>query len=142
MATCTRDKTLRPYINAGMLVVRPEQGFMQAWMQSFRSAYQHEDFQPLLQDQRNAIFLHQAVVSGMMMHRYAQDEFEVLPEAVNYPLHLHDEYPVEHRPKTLNQLITCRYENFDELGKGMKKILVEDPLDKWIEARINKPKVS
>jgi hypothetical protein len=135
MTTCTRDKLLRPYINAGMLVTRPENGFMQAWMESFSSAYQHEDFLPLVENRRHAIFLHQAILSAVMMNRYTQTDLQELPEEVNYPLHLHNEYPPEHRPASLNRLITCRYESIKVLRKGLDKINVEPPLDTWLTAR-------
>jgi hypothetical protein len=132
MSTCTRDKVLRPYINAGMLVVRPENGFMAAWKDSFRSAYQSSGFQPLIENQRNAIFLHQAILSGMLLNRYSPSDLQELPEAVNYPLHLHHEYPPQHRPTRLNDLITCRYESLKELREGMDQIGVEEPLHGWL----------
>jgi hypothetical protein len=136
METCTRDKVVRPYINAGMLVTRPENGFMNAWMQSFQNAYRHEDFVPLLADKRNAIFLHQAVLSGVMMHQYSLDELYELPETINYPLHLHDEYPNEYKPKTLKELITCRFESIQELRQGLEKIRVEPPIKAWLDNRL------
>jgi hypothetical protein len=136
MTTCTRDKVLRPYINAGMLVVRPENGFMRAWMESFRSAYRSAEFLPLVEDQRSAIFLHQAILSGILLNRFTQSDLQELPEAVNYPLHLHHEYPPEHRPKRLNDLITCRYESLKELQACMDQIGVEEPLFSWLIGNI------
>jgi hypothetical protein len=136
METCTRDKVLRPYVNAGMLVTRPENGFMSAWMQSFQDAYRHESFARLLADKRNALFLHQAVLSGVMMHRYSIDELHELPETVNYPLHLHDEYPDKHKPNTLNELTTCRFETIQDLKLGLKKVKAEPPIKEWLDSRL------
>jgi hypothetical protein len=136
MTTCTRDKVLRPYINAGMLVVRPENGFMQSWMGAFKTAYQHDDFLPLLENRRNAIFLHQAVLSAVLLNRFAQTELEELPETVNFPLHLLKEYPKQHHPASLNELITCRYESIKELRAGADQLGVQPPLDAWLESQI------
>ena len=47
METCTRDKILRPYINAGILITRPENRFMSAWKDAFQCAYQNDNFLPL-----------------------------------------------------------------------------------------------
>ena len=132
METCTRDKILRPYINAGILVTRPENRFMGAWKDAFQSAYQNENFLPLLTDPRNALFLHQAILSGVMIHRYSQQELHPLPEAVNYPLHLQDEYPEEYKPASLDDLTTARYESIKELQAGLDSIPVGVNLRAWL----------
>ena len=77
-----------------------------------------------LTDQRNALFLHQAILSGMMIHHYSQRELHQLPEAVNYPLHLQDEYPKEYKPAALDDLTTARYESIKELQAGLDSIPV------------------
>jgi hypothetical protein len=136
MQTCTRDKILRPYINAGVLVTRPESGFLENWKQSFQSAYQNKTFLHFLADQRRAIFLHQAVLSGVMMKKFIQDDLLELPESVNYPLHLHDEYPEKFRPDSLNQLITARYETLKELLEALECLTVEPSLNVWLGNKI------
>ena len=136
METCVRDHIIRPYFNAGMLAVRPQNGLFSDWWNMFQRLYRHPDFLPFYEkDRRYAIFMHQAVLTGVLLHRLTKGEMQELPETVNYPLHLHHEYPPEHRPKTLNALITCRYERLDELPGFLKNIQVEDPLSGWISKR-------
>lgn len=138
MKTCTRDKTLRPYINAGFLVTRPETRLMHAWMNAFQSAYQHPNFLPLLTNQRNAIFLHQAILSGVMMQLFPTQDLLQLPEAINYPLHLHDEYPEECRPASLGELTTARYETVVALLSALGYLPVDPSLSSWLEEQISK----
>jgi hypothetical protein len=59
-----------------------------------------------------------------------------LPESYNYPLQLHADYPLEFRPTKLNDLVTCRYESFDELKKALTFITVDEPLKTWVLSRI------
>jgi len=87
---------------------------------------------------RYKIFMHQAVLAGVVLNLFEQDELQELPESVNYPLHLHDEYPPEYRPKALNELITYRYENIKELLDSLKRIPVKEPLKSWLNDRLEK----
>jgi hypothetical protein len=139
METCVRDYTIRPYFNAGMLVVRPEQGLLSEWRDHFDRLYRHPDFEPFYEkDIRYKIFMHQAVLAGVVLNMFEQEKLQELPEAINYPLHLHGEYPPKHRPKALNDLITCRYEGVNELPGFLKKIQTREPLKSWLNARLDK----
>lgn len=135
MQTCTRDKVLRPYINAGVLVTIPEDGFLSAWSGLFERAYQHPDFLPFFEQQRYAVFMHQAVLSALAVKRYSPNELDELPEMVNYPAHLHHEYPKAYRPRALNELITVRYEDADEMAKWLEQIEVAPEMRAWLESR-------
>ena len=135
--TCVRDNTLRPYFNSGSFVVRPERGLLSAWRERFEQLYRHTDFEPFYRkDVRYKIFMHQAVLAGVVLNMFKKEELQELPESINYPLHLHSEYPPEHRPRTLNELITCRYETIEVLVSSLKEIPVEEPLKSWLDERL------
>ncbi len=137
METCTRDNTIRAYFNAGLLVVRPEQRLLEKWLDHFRRLYQHPDFIPFFkEDVLYMVFMHQAVLSGVVLSMFSKDELLELPETFNYPLHLHQEYPIEYRPQGLNNLITCRYEGIEDLQNSLMAIRVEEPLKSWLNERL------
>lgn len=139
METCVRDNTLRPYFNSGLFVVRPEQELLARWRDHFQWLYRHPDFEPFYgKDVRYKIFMHQAVLAGVVLNMFEQEELQELPESVNYPLHLHDEYPPEHRPKALNELVTCRYESIEELRDSLRRIPAKEPLKSWLNDRLEK----
>lgn len=139
METCVRDNTLRPYFNAGLFVGRPERGLLTGWRDCFERLYRHPDFTPFYEkDVRYKIFMHQAVLAGVVLNMCKRGEIKELPEAVNYPLHLHDQYPLEHRPKALNDLVTCRYENINELLNLPEGISVREPLRSWLKEKLEK----
>ena len=137
METCIRDNTIRAYFNAGLLVVRPERRLLEKWLNYFKRLYQHPDFQLFFKnDIIYMVFMHQAVLSGVILNMFERDELQELPEVINYPLNLHLECPTEHRAKLLNDLITCRYEGIEDLQNVLKTIPVEEPLKSWLNDRL------
>jgi len=134
--TCVRDNTIRAYFNAGCQVTRPQSELFSRWCESFRRLYRHPDFRPFFASASYRVFMHQAVLAGVVLSSFTQTQLHELPESYNYPLHLHAEYPPEFRPTKLNELVTCRYETFDELKKTLDFMAVDEAVKEWILSRI------
>ena len=136
MITSTDQVKIRPYINAGMLVVRPKNKLFQHWRDNFLDIYQNSRYMDFYeQNHLFKIFIHQAVFSASVIASIDQIEIMELPDFVNYPLHMHSKYPIEHRPTTLNDLITLRYERFFSKSNWQDIIQVEPPLKDWLAER-------
>jgi len=136
METCVRDNTIRPYFNAGCQATRPQNGLFSRWCELFRGLYRHPDFRPFFANPLYRVFMHQAVLAGVVLSSLSPAQLYELPESYNYPLHLHADYPPEFRPTKLNDLVTCRYETFAELKKMLAFIAVDEPIKTWMLARI------
>ncbi len=136
MDTCVRDNTICPYFNAGCQVTRPRNELFSHWCELFRSLYRHPDFKPFFASPLYRVFMHQAVLAGVVLSSFSQSQLYELPETYNYPLHLHADYPSRFRPTKLNDLVTCRYETLDELKKTLASIAVDEPIETWILSRI------
>lgn len=132
MVTCYRE-VIRPYFNAGLLVSRAEEGLMQNWLEVFQSTYQHPDFVPFYEQQKYAIFMHQAVLTGVILNRYTQDEIAELPEMYNYPLHMHDGYPDAGRIYQMEDLVSARFENTKVLSEFLNALDITDKQSRWLE---------
>jgi hypothetical protein len=136
MITSADQVKIRPYINAGMLVVRPEQKLLHQWCDTFLDIYQNSRFMDFYEQKRLfKIFIHQAVLSASVIASIDQTEIMELPDFVNYPLHMHSQYPIDHRPTTLNDLISFRYEQFFSKPNWQDIIQVEPPLKGWLAER-------
>lgn len=136
MITSADEVKIRPYINAGMLVVRPEYKLLQLWRDVFLDNYQGSRFVDLYESKRiYKIFIHQAVLSATVIASINQKEIKQLPYIVNYPLHMHSQYPADRRPQSINELITLRYEGFFSKPNWRDKIQVEPPLEDWLAER-------
>jgi hypothetical protein len=115
MSTLVDEQPVRAYFNAGALVVRPERGLLRSWQATFERLYPMPEFEAFYQQSElYEIFMHQAVLAGSLLAALRPDEFQQFPLEVNYPLHLHSRMPKELRPATLEELITCRYEDYTE----------------------------
>lgn len=137
MSTHVDNETLRPYFNAGCLITRPEKHLFRNWCDAFLKIYREPPFPELyLQDKRYEIFLHQAVLSGVILSTFETDEIIELPATYNYPLHLFDEDVTDNRPSSLDELVTIRHEGFYEDPEWFKKMPAKEPLKKWIAERL------
>jgi len=138
MVTSTDQVEMRPYINAGMLVVRPEDKLLQRWRDTFLDIYQDSQLLDFYQENRlYKIFIHQAVLAGCAMTGYRRSESMELPHKVNYPLHMHTQYPAHLQPSSLNELVSCRYEGCFSKPNWRELIQVDPPLIEWLEEREN-----
>lgn len=114
MITCYGE-AVRPYFNAGILVIDPREGLLKKWATEFDRTFQHPDFTPFFDEPRYAIFMHQAILSGVLLNGLTAAEMSELPESYNYPLHMHVDYPASGRAAGLSDLVTARYEKTDDL---------------------------
>lgn len=131
---------LRAYFNAGMMVVRPERGLLRRWAHNFLRHYRRPDFKAFCrEDEAYAICLHQAMLAGTALAMLEPHEIHLLPAWVNYPLHLHDQYPAELRPPTVNDLITFRSDDYSCDPTWLRRLPVREPLRSWLAERLNRP---
>ena len=139
MQTIVDEQPVRAYFNAGLLVVRPERGLLRGWQANFERLRGLPEFEPFYQQSElYSIFMHQTVLAGSLLSALNPDEFQQFPFTVNYPLHLHSKVSEKRRPTHLEQLITCRYEEFSETfnDPSIEDMLRADTtLKGWLEAQ-------
>jgi len=136
MFTHTGEK-IRPYFNAGTFVIRPEKGLLTEWWQIFQKLYSVPSFTSFYEkDSRYAIFMHQAVFTGVLLKMLQEKDLQELSGRINYPLHLHHEIPPKLRPRTINELTTIRHEDiFDHLA-WQESLPIEEPLLGWLKNQL------
>jgi flavin reductase (DIM6/NTAB) family NADH-FMN oxidoreductase RutF len=135
MKTHVDHNELRPYFNAGCLIIRPEKGLLQSWWSSYKELYNDQYFKEFYdKNYLYAIFIHQAVLSGVILSTLERNELYELPFDYNYPLNLYYNCPFTYRAKDVNNLITVRFEDLGELNK----VPIQDPLKSWLANQINK----
>lgn len=128
---------IRPYMNAGLLVVRPEKNLLRTWYDTFFRQYRTPEFRAFYeQDRRYVIFVHQAILTGVMLSALTRDEMEELPPNYNYPLHLYEEDVTKDRPAALGELVTCRHEGLAAIPEVIDRIPTEASLKQWLADQI------
>lgn len=137
MITSADQIKIRPYFNAGMLVVRPEGLLLRRWRDTFLDVYQAPQFLDFYSQKRlYKIFIHQAVLAGVVIAGFTESEIVELPNQVNYPLHMHDQIQPADRPTKLNDLISFRYESFFVKPGWQEIIQIDPPLQGWLDERL------
>jgi hypothetical protein len=137
MRTQVEDLAIRPYFNAGSLIVRPERKILRTWYDTFLNVYQEKIFREYYRkNECYAIFIHQAILSGIILSTLKTDEMAEFPSNYNYPQNLYAEDISGNRPDTLEQCVTIRHEGFHQDKDWMSKIPAQDELKNWIAARL------
>jgi len=113
MVTVADGDTIRPYINAGCLIVRPERGLLRKWAETFPLLYKDPVLKELCrQDERKRIFIHQVALSGAVMKHLKRDEMLELSSRVNYPLFFREMFGAKRDFHDISEAVTIRYESF------------------------------
>lgn len=136
MRTHVDNSIIRPYFNAGMLALRPERGLFKAWRDKFCHVYKAPEFTELYEDdERYVVFIHQALLSGIILSNFATDEIQELPSDYNYPLHLYEEDVTAHRPSSLDELVVVRHEGLNRIPEWIGKIPGGEQFKRWFNDR-------
>jgi hypothetical protein len=111
MVTPADQRTLRPYFNAGLVVVRPERGILRQWPENFRLLYEDPLFAEMCQkDVYKRIFLHQAALVGAILNTLNKGEMLEFSAKYNYPLFFHEKFEATRKFGDISEAITTRYD--------------------------------
>ncbi len=129
-------RELRPYFNSHLFAVDPSQGLCQTWLELFGAMVADADFQSgPCGDELHRIFLHQAILSALVVKQLDWQQLGILPPEYSYPLHLHQQVPLGRRAQTLNQLVCPVYEGAYRYPETLGGVKVEEPLRSWLVER-------
>jgi hypothetical protein len=137
MKTHVDDLTIRPYFNAGILITRPRHKLFKTWRDTFFKCYQEPELAELYkQDQRYVIFVHQAILSGVILESFPEQRLQELPYDYNYPEHLYQEDVSTNRPTLLDELVTLRHEGFYQNPDWKQKMPASESLKEWLAEKL------
>jgi glyoxylase-like metal-dependent hydrolase (beta-lactamase superfamily II) len=132
-----REK-MRAYFNCGIIAYRPSVGICREWARLFTLLVNDSAFQKAAcGDAPHRIFLHQAVVSAVIVARTKPSDWRWLPEKCGYPLNLHDQMPQERKAARLNDLTCAVVEDvWDSRPDLQAYIRVDEPLASWLDEQL------
>jgi hypothetical protein len=141
VVTPADGETIRPYFQAGCIVVRPERGIMRKWeeMLSLLAA------DPLIKescgtDPRKRYFTFQVALTGAVLKGLPRAAMHAFSDRVNYPIFFKEMFGAKREFHDLNRVVTVRYEQFfANPPPGWDKKLT-GPADKiaWIKERFSR----
>jgi len=141
MVTVADGDKIRPYINAGCLIVRPELGLLRKWAETFPLLYKDPVLKEMCRrDERKRIFIHQVALAGAVMKHLGRDEMLELSTRINYPFFFGEMFGSKRSFHDINKAVTIRYESFFDSPPPDWDKLLSGPPDRiaWLKARIQK----
>ncbi len=126
------QQEIRPHFNAGLIAVNPNRGILRKWKENFLAIWKDPQMESFYtKDSRYRLYIHQAVLAATILATCEQHEIKLLPPTYNFPLHVIEKIAPERLPKTLNQLVCVRYEDFHEIN-WLEILPSEEPLKSWL----------
>ncbi|TFF94343.1 hypothetical protein EU546_05005 [Candidatus Thorarchaeota archaeon] len=137
MTTQVENIYVRPYFNAGFLIVRPELSILRNWRDLFFSICSLPDLTRFYKaDNRYQTFIHQAILSGVILNKLTTEMIAELPPSYNYPVHLHEEDRTPDRPKTMDDTVVFRHEGFYAKQNWLETFPARSQLASWLSERV------
>jgi hypothetical protein len=145
-------RTIRAYLNCGMIAVRPEKGLLREWAEVQDALLGDEEYmKAAITDGIHRVFLHQAIITSLLVARLGRQEIRFFSKAYNYPLFCHGldfspgsggayRVPADTRPVRLNDLVTVFYEGLFREHEDWPALIppAEEPLGSWLSELADK----
>jgi len=145
-------RTIRAYLNCGMFAVRPEKRLLREWAQIQDEFLRNQEYQrAAITDPVHRTFLHQAVITALIVARLERKEIRIFSKAYNYPLYCHGldfspqtggafRVPADTRAKKLNDLVSVFYESLFREHPDWPALVppADEPLRSWLAALVDK----
>ncbi|MBC8479784.1 MAG: hypothetical protein H8D46_04910 [FCB group bacterium] len=141
MTTPADGAVIRPYFNAGILVVQPTKGILQKWAEDFKILYK-DDYLFGLSESNHLIkiFLHQFALVSAVLNTLDQNQMMEFPISVNYPLFFKEMFGADQEFDTLEDVITLRYDAYfrDPAPNWQTQLRGDKTKVNWICERLTK----
>ncbi len=144
MVTPADGDTIRPYFNAGLLVVRPERGILRRWAEDFTVLFSDTVLISMSrQDEYKRIFLHQTALVGAILNVLSREEMLELSRQYNYPLFFKEMYGAAEKFDSLEGVVTLRYDVYFRHPAPDWREWLKGPPEKvkWLGERLGKSSV-
>ena len=126
-------QTLLPYFNTHLFSINPSLSVLRTWLDTFRRMVADRVFQAeACADIQHQVFLHQAILSTLLIKLLDWERIVSLPPEYSYPLHLHHEIPSDRQADSLNELVCPVFESGYKHPDTLNGIGVHEPLLSWI----------
>jgi hypothetical protein len=137
ITTAIDQKTLHLYVNAGLLVVRPEYQTLRTWAANLEETYLLPEFKSFYQEnQAYSVFMHQAALTAAVVQTTQPGERLILPDSYLFSVDNFFDYPEALQPVKLDDIVTGRFHDFFALENWRDLVIASEDLMQWFEAQL------
>ena len=135
--TYVDTQMVRAYLNCAIFSIRPDMGILQESLDIFKKLLFDKEYQyGAIATFNHIIFLHQAILSAVMVSKIKEDEIHWFSMAAGYPLHHQKDLTPERRVNNLNDLESLIYAYSWGTPDWMwDDIQVDEPLKTWLKKK-------
>jgi hypothetical protein len=141
VVTPADSQTIRAYLNAGLLAVRPERGVLARWAAAFAALYRDPEMVEICRrDRYRFLFLHQAALAGAVLSGVPRRELAELPAGYNFPIFFREMYGAKREFRDLTGVVTLRYDVYfrDPAPDWPARLTGPPAVIEWLAARLRK----
>ncbi len=125
---------IQPYYNCEVYSVNPSKGICREWAAQLESLLRDREYQKnSCTTPQRRLFLHQAVLSGIIASRIKAGRIKALPLTCSYPFNQHDRLSDGKKVSSLNELTAVIFDYaWSSNPAWMDKIRIYKPLKSWL----------
>lgn len=125
---------IQPYYNCEVYSVNPSKGICREWAAQLESLLRDREYQKnSCTTPQRRLFLHQAVLSGIIASRIKAGRLKALPLTCSYPFNQHDRLSDGKKVSSLNELTAVIFDYaWSSNPAWMDKIRIDEPLRSWL----------
>jgi hypothetical protein len=113
MVTPADEDRIRPYFQAGCVVVRPERGIMKKWEEKLIVLARDPVIREICEkDQAKRTFTFQVALTGAVLDGLEQREMLAFSDRINYPIFFREMFGAKKDFHDITGAVTVRYEHF------------------------------
>lgn len=134
IVTVVDEVKIQPYYNCEIFSVNPVKGICKEWAAQLEGLLRDESFQKnTCTTSQRRLFLHQAVLSGIIASRVKAGRIKALPLTCSYPFNQHDRLAPGKKLSSLNELSAVIFDYaWSSNPAWMDKIRIDEPLRSWL----------
>jgi len=141
MVTQADGDTIRPYVNAGCMAIRPERSIFRKWAEIYKRLCRDSVLKAeSVQDGMKRVFTFQVALTGAVLNNLKRGEMVELSQRYNYPIFFREMFGAKRDFHDITDAATIRYEHFfDEPPPNWEEQL-QGPPDRitWIKEHCEK----
>ncbi len=132
--TIADEVKTQPYYNCEVFSFNPGLGIAAEWARLLDGFLKDEKYQKTVCTTfLKRLFLHQAVLSAVIVSKAKPDRIKALPLTSGYPFNQHDRLSASKKIVSLNELSVVIFDYaWESVPAWMKKIKIEEPLQQWL----------
>lgn len=128
------EKPIQAYFNCEIFSVDPRLGIFTEWARVLIKFLEDAEYQKnVCNTFLRRLFLHQAVLSGVIISKVDPGDIKPLSIKTGYPFNQHEKLPDKKKIKSLNELSAIIFDyQWDRDPKWIERISIKEPLKEWL----------